>query len=301
MSGAIIKAEAPGLPTDYDPEKGLKGVAVAEAAEKYYARAKDVTKLGEAIEAKLGEQRRFVLWWDSHGLHGGDRRSTEFQDCTDATLKPGSEAAPDSPTLSRWRKRLKDPKKFDATLQAALERCIKVCEACQGHSDNPMMTNTGDNEWYTPAEYVQAARDVLGTIDLDPANTDKAQQVVQATKYFTKGDDGLKRAWHGRVWLNPPYAQPLISEFVAKIVAEYKVGNIAAAIMLTNNSADTSWFHEAVAASAAICFTRGRIKFYKDGGEESSPTQGQAFFYFGSEIAGFVERFSEIGAVVGRL
>lgn len=48
----------------YDPEQGLKAVAVAEAAEKHFARAKDSTKLYEAITAKLGEQRRFVLWFD---------------------------------------------------------------------------------------------------------------------------------------------------------------------------------------------------------------------------------------------
>ena len=38
------------LPTDYDPAKGLKAVAVAEAAEIHFARAKDATKLYEAIE-----------------------------------------------------------------------------------------------------------------------------------------------------------------------------------------------------------------------------------------------------------
>ena len=48
----------------YDPEKGLKNLAVAEAAEKHFARAKDSTKLFEAIKAKLTEQRNFVLWWD---------------------------------------------------------------------------------------------------------------------------------------------------------------------------------------------------------------------------------------------
>ena len=46
-----------------------KYLAVAEAAEKYFARAKDATKLYEAIKAKLGEQRRFVLWWDTNGLN----------------------------------------------------------------------------------------------------------------------------------------------------------------------------------------------------------------------------------------
>lgn len=51
--------------TQYDPERGLKSVAVAEAAEKHFARAKDADGLYEAIKAKLMAQRDFVLWWDA--------------------------------------------------------------------------------------------------------------------------------------------------------------------------------------------------------------------------------------------
>lgn len=48
----------------YDPEKGLKTIATSEAAEKHWARAKDPTKLYQAIETTLNEQRKFVRWWD---------------------------------------------------------------------------------------------------------------------------------------------------------------------------------------------------------------------------------------------
>ena len=37
----------------YDPNKGLKSIAVAEAGETHFARAKDATGLCAAIEAKL--------------------------------------------------------------------------------------------------------------------------------------------------------------------------------------------------------------------------------------------------------
>jgi len=56
--------------------------------------------------------------------------------------------------------------------------------------------------WGTPVEYVDLARTVMGVIDLDPASSDQAQSTVQALQHFTQADDGLKRVWHGNVWLN---------------------------------------------------------------------------------------------------
>lgn len=157
---------------------------------------------------------------------------------------------------------------------------------------------TGDNEWYTPIGYVEAAREVLGEIDLDPASNDKAQETIGARRYFTAATDGLSREWSGRVWLNPPYAQPHIANFVSKMVAEYRDGRVSEGIMLTHNYTDTSWFHEAAGVADAICFTRGRIKFYDSAGVEAAPTQGQAFFYFGPHAEAFAGRFASIGFIV---
>jgi ParB family chromosome partitioning protein len=53
--------------------------------------------------------------------------------------------------------------------------------------------NTGVPEWYTPPEYIEAARAVRGEIDLDPASSDIAQKTVKALHYFTLDDDGLNR------------------------------------------------------------------------------------------------------------
>lgn len=156
---------------------------------------------------------------------------------------------------------------------------------------------TGENEWYTPDEFLVAARDVLGKIDIDPASSEAAQAKVRASRYFTAADDGLTQEWHGRVWLNPPYAQPFIAQFVGKLIEEIGAGRTTAAIMLTHNYTDTDWFQRAAHGADAICFTRGRVKFYNETAV-AAPTQGQAFFYFGDDVAAFAKRFRSVGFVV---
>lgn len=156
---------------------------------------------------------------------------------------------------------------------------------------------TGDNEWHTPPEYLEAAREVLGEIDLDPASSDIAQRDVKAKQFFTTQENGLTQEWKGRVWLNPPYAQPFIAEFVKKLVDEIAAENVSQAILLTHNYTDTAWFQSAARACSAICFTRGRIRFIDPNGALAAPTQGQAFFYFGKHIQRFIHRFVGIGFV----
>lgn len=159
---------------------------------------------------------------------------------------------------------------------------------------------TGENEWYTPDEYLDLARQVLGEIDLDPASSHVANRRVQAAKFFSAETDGLAQEWAGRVWLNPPYAQPLIAHFADKMVAEWGRGDIAAAIVLTHNYTDTAWFQALAATATAICFTRGRIRFVSPSGELAAPTQGQAFFYFGGHVERFASVFAETGIVLVR-
>lgn len=176
---------------------------------------------------------------------------------------------------------------------------LQISRQMWGNTGNQRTLGTGENEWYTPKEYIDAVRDVFGVIDLDPASSAAAQQTVQAKSYFTKATNGLEQEWHGRVWLNPPYSQPDIAYFVAKLLSE--LGRVTAAIMLTHNNTDTSWFHSAASRADAVCLTRGRIGFVNVKGDIATPTNGQTFFYYGTEPHKFGVRFRQIGLVLARM
>jgi DNA polymerase-1 len=155
--------------------------------------------------------------------------------------------------------------------------------------------NSGNVEWYTPPEILEAARAVLGGIDLDPASCEIAQRTVKAARYYTVADDGLAQDWHGRVWLNTPYAAGLVGRFVEKLLAHVEAGDVTAAILLTNNATDTRWFQAASRAAAAACFPSGRIRFAGPEGPRRTPLQGQAILYFGPTPRAFVARFGGFG------
>lgn len=154
--------------------------------------------------------------------------------------------------------------------------------------------NSGENEWYTPQPFIEAARLVMGAIDLDPASSDVANTVVNAAAYFTAQDDGLSQDWYGRVWMNPPYAQPLVSQFCAKLRDEYDAGNVTDAIMLVNNATETAWFQRIIGAASAVCFPLARVKFWSPD-RVAAPLQGQAVVYLGDNPAAFIREFAAFG------
>ena len=151
--------------------------------------------------------------------------------------------------------------------------------------------NSEDNEWYTPVEYLESARAVLGTINLDPASNDFANERVQAEMYYTEGDNGLNQEWYGNIWLNPPYSSDSVKPFAEKLVNS----NFDEAIVLVNNATETEWFNILISKASAIVFPKGRIQFDKRDGKHGSPLQGQAFIYYGEREEMFLKEFLKYG------
>ena len=156
--------------------------------------------------------------------------------------------------------------------------------------------NAGDNEWYTPAEFIKAATVVMGAIDLDPASSEAANTVVGAAEFYTEDDNGLTQPWAGRVWMNPPYAQPLVDRFCTRLAREKRGGHVTEACVLVNNATETNWFQEVLTAATAVCFPRGRVKFWHPS-KEAVPLQGQAIIYLGPHVAEFKAEFLRFGPV----
>jgi len=161
---------------------------------------------------------------------------------------------------------------------------------------NMQITESGNNEWYTPIEYINSAKSVMGGLDLDPASNDFAQTQIKAKEYYTAINCGLSKEWKGNVWLNPPYSRGLLDKFIEKLTSE---SNISQYVCLVNSSTDTKWCHSLMDDADAMCLTKGRISFLdKNGTKSNGNSRGQIFFYKGDNIKSFKEEFRKYGKVV---
>ena len=165
-----------------------------------------------------------------------------------------------------------------------------------------VLLSSESNEWYTPKRYIDAARALMGKIDVDPASCEEANRIIKAEKFYTIDDSGLNHLWLDKVWLNPPYGltegksnQEIWSR---ELIDRYNAGEVTEAVLLVNANTEAKWFQPLY--EYLICFTDHRIRFYSSDDEANQPTQGNALVYFGMQRKRFIEIFSHFGVVVER-
>jgi phage N-6-adenine-methyltransferase len=239
------------------------------------------------------KQSRAYQYMDAAGVVGNLQSSTivELLPANEAQVRPLVSLPPEQ-QFQVWQQVVEtapEGKITGAFVQEVVEKTIKP------HVSH----NSGENEWYTPPQFIEAARLAMGSIDTDPASSELANRTVQAGKYYTAEQDGRDKKWGGNVWMNPPYSQPLITEFIDAFVRKYNAGEFQQACVLVNNATETNWYQSLLTYASAVCFIKGRVKFIdKSGNPSGAPLQGQTVLYFGNREKSFIDAFSEFGIVL---
>ncbi|MGM3410621.1 phage N-6-adenine-methyltransferase [Ralstonia holmesii] len=141
-----------------------------------------------------------------------------------------------------------------------------------GHQSAHMKSD----EWLTPPEIL--AR--LGSFDLDPCSP-ISRPWATAREHLTIHDDGLTRAWCGRVWCNPPFGREAVKWL--RRMADHGDG-----IALVPARTETRMFFECVWGVAdAVLFLSGRPHFHRVDGSRAPFNSGApiALIGYGAENA----------------
>lgn len=167
-----------------------------------------------------------------------------------------------------------------------------------------VLVSSETNEWYTPPSYIDAVRDVLGDIELDPASHPTAQAWINAERFYTVEDDGLSHPWVCRsLFLNPPYGKTG-NQSNQDIWMRYLISQlptIGSCIALTKTVPGYVWWDRLFngAWPGHLCITTGRIAFIApDGKTEGRSKAASSFWYYGNDPDRFFFYFSKLGRVL---
>jgi phage N-6-adenine-methyltransferase len=120
----------------------------------------------------------------------------------------------------------------------------------------------GKDEWLTPRSLIES----LGTFDLDPCSPINRPWPT-AAKHYTIEDDGLAQPWHGRVWMNPPYAH--VGKWLHRL-AEHGTGT---ALIFARTETGV-WFNHVWPRAAGVLFIKGRLAFHHVDGRRADSSAG---------------------------
>ena len=168
----------------------------------------------------------------------------------------------------------------------------------------PLFEGKDSDEFYTPQEFIDTARNVMGSIDVDAASNDWANEnLIKAPVYYTAKNSGLNKKWEGNVWLNPPYSGELCKKFIHKLLKEHEAGRCKQAVVLCIMLPAGSKTKNALRDTAkAMCMVRDRIKFVRPNTDETQAIQFQSvFYYLGQHVGAFRREFNKWGPIHTRV
>jgi hypothetical protein len=167
-------------------------------------------------------------------------------------------------------------------------------------------------KWGTPATIATRARVALGgSIDLDPATSERFNTVIQASRILTEQDNGLVAEWRATdpfgllkydpisVFLNPPGG--LVRDFWKRLIHELAAGVVSRAIWIGFSVEQLCILQdeELYPLDFSSVILRKRLAFTKEDGESGgSPSHGN--YITGLNINGeiFSTLFGDLGRVI---
>jgi hypothetical protein len=159
------------------------------------------------------------------------------------------------------------------------------------------------DQWGTPQDVIDAARETMGSITFDPCSSAEANLRVRADRW---SDNGLADSWEGeRVLLNPPGGRVRLGErpyglpflFWTKLRGSQVRACVYIGFTLEHLRTNPGMI------TFPICIPHKRLRFAPLAGQSaSSPGHGNAIVYIpGSEdrTSEFLRIFKEFGDVRG--
>lgn len=166
------------------------------------------------------------------------------------------------------------------------------------------LTSSKTNEHYTPVQYTNSARFVMGSIDLDPCSCAIAQQWIKAKNYYSLAKDGdsFNKRLYGNIWMNPPYgiaskAKGIYgaSAWIMKVYKAYHAGEVKQAIILARGDSNGV---KLLTKETVFCDSK-RINFLNEYCEPGSAgVPGTRIFYLGDFVDRFATTFSKYGTIL---
>jgi hypothetical protein len=156
----------------------------------------------------------------------------------------------------------------------------------------------GIQDYFTPSEIVNAARDAMGGIDLDAASHWMANRAHKIPDWFHTGRSAFENRWYGRVWLNPPYGdnEPWFYEIERYVTS----GDIEQLCMISPMWA----FHTKIAEpilklSSGLVLLIPTPKFWGNADpNKTGKNHPHGVLYIGERMTEFRDAFKPFGAAV---
>ena len=181
-------------------------------------------------------------------------------------------------------------------------------------------------EWGTPDFILEAARNFLGEIHLDPASSQAHNKRVGAHHIITRDDNALARPWHApTLWLNHPFSKGYLpcdpatcrrqvcqqrgyhlvdgeysnGDWISYLDQEYRARRAQEALNITFASTGTEWGQLQLRYPVVFLYPRTPYIHPDTGRQVSGVPRGSMIAYRGylERVGEFVDTFGKFGRV----